>query len=257
MRRFLHLCASLVLATASGIAAAKNYAGNTFEIEMIVFSRDSGMAQSGENWPSSPRLEYPQQWVGFDTMGGDSPVLRPVATRLDNKAAAIRRARGQQVLFHKAWQQVLQNKRRSPAVVISGGERRGENHQLEGSVTISVARYLHLSTNLWLSDFGPGTLSAAIPNAGSITLPLPPVAEPEVFGEPMDLAGQVAARPATLSTMSAEPRAPMTATRVALLQQERRMRSGELHYLDHPRFGVLIEVRTVEQEEPQTTPETP
>lgn len=243
MRRFLHLLAGLALATASGIAAAKNYAGTTFEIELIVFSRDSGMAQSGENWPASPRLEYPQQWVDFNTMSGDSPVLRPAATRLDNKAAALRRGRGQQVLFHKAWQQVLQNKRNAPAIVVTGGSRAGDHHQLEGSITISVARYLHLSTNLWLSEFGPVAGPAA--NSG-IALPRRPVAEPAQFDEQMDLVGQ-AAQPLSVAAIRSEPAAPLTVPHVALLQQERRMKSGELHYLDHPQFGVLIEVRTVAQ----------
>lgn len=249
MRRFLHLCASLVLATASGIASAKNYAGNTFEIEMIVFGRDSGLAQSGENWPASPRLEYPQQWVDFNSMDGETPLLQPVATRLDNKVAAIRRARGQQVLFHKAWRQVLQNKRNSPAVVINGGSPVGDHHQLEGSVTISVARYLHLSTNLWLSEFGAQQPSVAdTTTSRGIALPRPPVAEQNMSDEPMGLSGQ-SAQALTVDAIRSEPRPPLTASRVAVLQQERRMRSGELHYLDHPRFGILIEVRPVEQEE--------
>ena len=43
-------------------------------------------------------------------------------------------------------------------------------------------------------------------------------------------------------------------------QASRRMRSGELHYLDHPRMGMLIEIRRYEPPpppEPEVRPETP
>jgi hypothetical protein len=31
-----------------------------------------------------------------------------------------------------------------------------------------------------------------------------------------------------------------------LLQQRRRMRSGELHYIDHPLLGVVVRIRPLE-----------
>ncbi|GAA5523490.1 hypothetical protein Maes01_00035 [Microbulbifer aestuariivivens] len=300
--------AGLVLASASTAAAAKNYAGTTFEIEMIVFSRDSGMAQSAEDWPASPRLKYPRQWVDFDTMepmekqedeSGPRPFLQPAPTQLDAKAAAIGDARGQQVLFHKAWRQVLQNKRNAPAILLTGGNRLGEHYELEGSVTLSVARYLHLSTNLWLSELDPAApTTVATDNAvRGITLPRRPVKETgpssAPSSEPVDLMVQAAEAP-SVSTQAIntgsdasftgtvftdiatadsefsdaaitapaltefdEPQPPLTVQNVALLQQERRMKSGELHYLDHPRFGVLIEIRTVQPAEEEVDQSPP
>jgi hypothetical protein len=36
-----------------------------------------------------------------------------------------------------------------------------------------------------------------------------------------------------------------TATQTVVLQEQRRLRSGELHYFDHPRFGLIVLVTPV------------
>ncbi|SDZ79283.1 CsiV family protein [Microbulbifer marinus] len=241
MTRILKICSALLLALTAAGAQAANYAGTTFEIEMIVFERPQGMAQARETWPAAPRMQYPNRWVDFDTAKGEALFLSPVATKLDNKVAALRRG-GDRVLFHKAWQQVLQQKRNSPAILISGGDSFSGHQRLEGSVTVSVSRYLHLSTDLWLSEFGPQQVN------NGILLPRRPEAPRE---EPLALAGTAAQFGPAANAFATRPPQPVYAQRVAQLQQERRMRSGELHYLDHPAFGILIEIRTVAPEEEQ------
>lgn len=234
MTKTLRLCTALLLAIAAASTQAANYAGTTFEIEMIVFSHTQGMDKARETWPAAPRLQYPNRWVDFNSTNGASPILRPATTRLGNKAAALSRSGNYRVLFHKAWRQVLQNKRNSPAIVITGGDTSGGHHQLEGSVTVSVARYLHLSTDLWYNDFG-----TAQGDSGVLLPPLP------AADEPMDLAGGGFGT----ASFGGPSTGPVYAQHVAVLQEERRMRSGELHYIDHPQLGVLIEVRTVRPSE--------
>ncbi|MFA0792161.1 CsiV family protein [Microbulbifer echini] len=280
--KIIRLCSTLALALSATATQAASYAGNTFEIEMIVFERPQGMAQTSETWPAEPKLVYPSRWVDFDTPKhpkqtqpeqNDEPIsfepeglnirarkeapstglrLSPAATKLDNKAAALTRE-GDRILFHKAWRQVLVQKHRAPAVLIDGGEAFAGHRQLEGSVTLSVSRYLHLSTNLWLNDF------SAPPSGKGLQLPPRPGTtatshadltprdqpssqgnyEPIILGEPPQAAEQ-----------------PTFVKRAAHLEHERRMRSGQLHYIDHPAFGVLIEIRTVANPETETETET-
>ncbi|WP_323844070.1 CsiV family protein [Microbulbifer magnicolonia] len=243
MTRVLKICSALLMALAATAAQAVNYAGTTFEIEMIAFERPQGMERSRESWPAAPRLQYPSRWVDFTTADGEALVLSPAPTRLDNKVAALRRG-GERVLFHKAWRQVLQQKRNAPAILVSGGDSFSGHNRLEGSVTLSVSRYLHLSTNLWLSDFGNAQAGSGIllPQRPQVTL-----------DEPLELMGTGGpVTSAAIGPAATEDPQVVYASRVAQLQQERRMRSGELHYLDHPAFGILIEVRTVEQQEEDT-----
>lgn len=229
MTRIQLLCAALLLGLGTASTQAQNHAGSEFEIELVVFTRHQGMEQSRENWPAAPKLEYPQRWVDFQTpSAGDPslPALAPASTRLNNQVAALGRGGEYRVHFHKAWRQVLQVPRRAPAILISGGEGPRGHRQLEGSVTLSVAQYLHLSSNLWFNEFT---------GEGNIPLPTPPRA---ADSEPMSLlaADSIAALPAM-------------AGRVAVLREERRLRSGELHYIDHPLMGLLIEVRRVAETE--------
>lgn len=166
MTNTLKLYTALLLTLIAAGARATDYTGTTFEIELIIFERLHGMERSSEGWPAAPRLRYPERWVDFNATEGDTPFLQPAATQLNDKVAALARNGDTQILFHKAWRQVLQLRRNSPAILISGGERVGDISRLGGTVTLSVARYLHLSTNLWLSNFSS--------DGTGIPLPTPP-----------------------------------------------------------------------------------
>lgn len=306
------LSGALLLALCTSSSHGASYAGTQFEIEMVVFSRESGMAQSQESWPATPRLAYDRHWVDFDSPSStDSmvPALQAAPNQLNNKVAALNADPSYQVLFHKTWRQVLQEQRDAPAVLINGGALDGAHHQLEGSVTMSVSRYLHLSTDLWLSEwltpienprfsdtpeeFGRDTNALDIDSqASGIAVPAQPrttvtMASQLAGDEPIDLMPAVAAtqsqdygytassdpaEPASINSdfqVSDNPSNVLTAeqgennrvvepqeklaARVAVLKEERRLRSGELHYIDHPKLGILIEVRTVaQQQEPAT-----
>lgn len=277
LHRFSFLGSALLATLLSAGAQAAGYAGTQFEIEMVVFSRENGMSQSRETWPAAPRLGYDSRWVDFNTPSSHDPMapaLQPAQNLLNNKAAALRRSSGYQVLFHKTWRQVLQNERNAPAVLISGGPRHGEHTALEGSVTLSVSRYLHVSTDLWFMEFDQpsmngnmiGAESAAVP--AGIRIPERPKAmavrttqDDEPLGLGIEQGNSEAAnggystsadRAVFFGDGAANAQAPAPlptyASRVAVLKEERRLRSGELHYIDHPKLGVLIEVRTVKAE---------
>ncbi|MFA0811984.1 CsiV family protein [Microbulbifer epialgicus] len=316
MTRITRLCSTLALALATAGTQAANYAGSTFEIEMIIFERPQGMARTNETWPASPRLEYPSRWVDFETQNKNAPVttetlflaepeadlggelakeeelrglesadfssdetkerplssllLSPAPTILDNKASALARG-GDKVLFHKAWRQVLKQKRNSPAILIDGGDSFQGYNQLGGSVTLSVSRYLHISTNLWLSDFS----TAATAEEG-ILLPRRPRAAAETplrvlsSAQPANNNGSYDGlalqedkyslgnyEPITLGEPQLETEQAVYVAHAARLQHERRLRSGQLHYIDHPAFGILIEIRAVAKPKEENNKDTP
>ncbi|MEE3241357.1 MAG: CsiV family protein [Pseudomonadota bacterium] len=57
------------------------------------------------------------------------------------------------VLYHRAWIQSLDNSFTAKAIPIAGGEKYNDHYQLEGHVTISKDRFLHIKTDLWLMEF--------------------------------------------------------------------------------------------------------
>ena len=246
-------CTGVLLGLASPSSEAASYAGTAFEVELIIFNRERGMELSGETWPQAPQLQYPNNWVDFSTLSGDTYILSPVANQLDSKAVLLKQDKNYQVLLHKTWRQVLQQRRDAPAILISAGQRYGGHRQLEGTITLSVSHYLHLSTNLWLSEFVTGDS----PTDSAVLLPPRPRHN---SGEPLDLPAektlnqydfnqlQSANMPTELK-VNAPISAPVYAKRVAVMQQQRRLRSGELHYFDHPQLGVLIQIRKIEKDE--------
>ncbi len=168
------------------------------------------------------------------------------------------RSRDIEVLVHQAWLQPVHDRDNSVPLHIDSQPVSGDFPELQGSIVIYRARYLHLETNLWLNTNGSYL-------ATPWTMPLPPLPPPDADGPvPMSRfeiapspqwlalpAGAVAAAPA-----DSEPAPPRSEEmwqalldrpdyryrHAVLMQQRRRMRSGELHFVDHPMFGLLIKL---------------
>lgn len=127
------------------------------------------------------------------------------------------------LLFHAAWRQPVLNKVQSTAIFIRGGDRFNDHNELEGSITISFnVNRVDIDTNLWLNEF-----MASINNAPAGWLvPAQPFPQDD---DNVDFSGN-----------------EFFIENVNLMNETRQMRSHELHYLDHPAFGLLIQVRPYE-----------
>ncbi|MDT8397234.1 MAG: CsiV family protein [Pseudomonadales bacterium] len=122
------------------------------------------------------------------------------------------------LLYHATWRQPMLDRSQTSAVFIRGGERYGAHNELEGSLMFSFnVNRVDLEARLWLSTFTPAKRSPALwdlpsqPFAAETTS----VLQPEIF----------------------------TVSDLAFLEQSRAMTRGTLHYLDHPDFGLLVEIR--------------
>lgn len=135
----------------------------------------------------------------------------------------IDRSPGHRILFHAVWRQPVLNKVQASAILVNGGDRYGQHSELEGSFLISYnVNRVDVDTRLWRNSFN-------IISDQQWNVPLPPFAE------------FMAAN--TQSTGSAFD---LVIDQVYPMLQTRQMISNELHYLDHPALGMLIEVRPYE-----------
>jgi hypothetical protein len=97
---------------------------------------------------------------------------------------------------------------------------------LDGELTLYLGRFLHLVIDLQLEA----------PKSASADTRLPPgIADYDAL---QDFESRDAARPVFYS-----------------IQEDRILRSGELRYYDHPKFGVLARVTRVEEEDEEEEPE--
>lgn len=194
------------------------HAQTLYQVEIVVFARDSAEAENEEHGDNPRALRYPERIVALQNGDGSNApfqLLPGDALQLNKEAAIVGQRRNWRLLAHAGWRQYAEEPGRATSVFIAGGRQFGAHRELEGSFTLSVEHFLRADANLWLSRFGTG--------GDPVTLPNPPAA-PE-------------AATATANTATSQP---LAATQVIQLQEQRRMRSGELHYFDHPRLGLLV-----------------
>ena len=190
-----------------------------YQVEVIVFGRPEANAQ--ETWPTDIKLTYPDNIVSV-TESGFSEGFTPVPTNersLNPQAATLARSGSYTLLFHQAWRQTIYASKTN--IAISGGKVFNGHHELEGSISLSVGQYLKIQTNLWLTKFAP---------AGANTTE----SWPELPDLPNSFTNDV-------DTSLSNP-----IQRIVKLNQERTMRSNEVHYIDHPVMGLIIKIIPVE-----------
>ncbi|MDN3518449.1 CsiV family protein [Aquisalimonas lutea] len=203
-----------------------------YRVEVVIFTQ-SGIATDNtpEQWPRYPDPAVFERYAVLDgaveepdsehfrLLRGEELVLGGIARRLDNAA-------GYRVLEHVGWVQPANDRGEAAAVPMppgsepperdtAAGDDNGDAGALPDRLTLTPrppeglsgwlrvwrGRYLHVETDLrWLDPEGDSA------------------------------SGDQGAREASLGGVQPVP----------VMRQERRMRSGELHYLDHPEMGLLI-----------------
>ncbi|HFA59175.1 MAG TPA: hypothetical protein ENJ83_00640 [Rhodospirillales bacterium] len=248
---------ALILLLLAGFLPA--HAADYYDIEVVVFARTA--PDDGEEfWPEDPgRPEAESESLPPEAAPGVWP-LGQEDWRMQNLVEALARSPAYRPLLHWAWRQQLPNGSQSPWLRIrvpEGTKLPAENPYtapatpagsllfgglveetplLEGVVRMSRARYLHFDADLLYAE-----TEAVDPAAAT---PTPSVDDSGADGERPEGDGEVA-----VEAYGGYHE------RVVRLHQRRRMRSGEIHYLDHPRFGILV-LATPYEPPPETAPAT-
>ncbi len=192
-------------------------AADLYKVELLVFSHEDSNGVEQEYWPQLPPLDlsaslYPQPWDGYPLANFEELPQNDLVLRGD--AAALSRSGGYKLLYHRGWLQSIGGKSGARQVRIKADF---DDYRLDGSLKVYKNRFLHAQPTL--------ELIAATP------LPLQ---------QPVNAEGTL---PVTDNTPLTSPQP--TSTQHWRMQQSRRMRSNETHYIDHPRFGVLLRIRAL------------
>lgn len=176
--------------------------------------------------------------------------LTNLRQRLDNSP-------GYRTLAHLGWRQPLtRNKKAHPVHIHSNSKRQSTPtmvvpasipdtasdsdagvasapqtplHILDGTVAVALSRYLHVGMDLIYAPDPPPVIAIESPTPADATTPTinaPVEAIPEIGGP---------------NLQTSHP----AAVPVYRMNQSRRMRSNELHYVDHPLLGVLVQATPV------------
>ncbi len=194
----------------SGQLSAQNQ-GRWYSVEVLVFKRLGPETTTAEIWPNDIELSYPSDSRYLtNASSGSLRLLSSGSHKLNGFSYALRKSENYRVLAHKAWRQRMLSEDQSPSIILSGGESVDGHSELEGTIKIHIGRYLHVATDLWLTDTAPTTESNW----------------PRVPSRPGEVSNQLGF--------------DSIAYPVVTLRERRRMRSKEIHYIDHPLMGVFI-----------------
>lgn len=259
------------------ITAAPGYADESdwYQVEIIVFRYIHPTGATSETWPTdpgTPDLQGAAQLVAPGTTPASTAANQPGADgndptytllptdqlALNGVQGSLTRSSAIQPILHLGWRMQIVAKDQAIPIHIHGGK--------EYTVPVPTPADSALPDGGAATGMAPGGGSAATPaappetpsaapaadgNAGQVTIPeingtlllsrarYLHVWADLVFTEPLD------------QVPGADPSTPPATLAHFRMQQHRRMRSGELHYLDHPLFGLLIQVT------PYTPPQPP
>jgi len=137
----------------------------------------------------------------------------------------ISQAPEHRLLFHAVWRQPVLNRVQSTGILVQGGEQYGLHHELEGSLRFSYnVNRVDVEARLWLASF---VSSAELP-PGNPQRELPPLPDNDAQ---------------TAAVINPGFENQYSINDIAYMEQMRAMISNELHYLDHPDLGIIVEVR--------------
>ncbi|MDY6827909.1 MAG: CsiV family protein [Pseudomonadota bacterium] len=229
-----------------------------YQVNLLVFRHL--YPDATETWPRTA-LEIPQDWTRLvppeavaSTPRRRGAVATPqIAPRMLEAHRQLRNSRDFRPLAVLAWREALEENQSGSAVLIEVAGEPGIDLPIHGWVRLRLNRYLHIQTQLWTlrraSDASPA-MPALTWNAPQLPTLAPAFPTPDnpvdfvlrgyralPFQPPRDAPLKIA------HLLGADP-----VVEIASMSQSRRMRSGELHYLDHPRFGLLVLVEPVDPE---------
>ena len=173
-----------------------------------------------------PLLDFLNQLASFEEQLERNSYrwLEPNAFTLSPEAAALARRGGYRVILHGRWLQPVPNRAAPEPLLIQAGPRYGDLFGLVGTFDVTLGRYLHFRAHLLYTEplLGRSPVTRALPPPQAAAAGLvPPAAPPRLSEQDLDPAGYMQ------------------------LLESRRVRHGELHYLDHPKLGVLVRIEPV------------
>ena len=252
------------------LVAMPSMAQRQFDIEVIIFKRAVDAEQTSESWPNKlPEIDLSRAGSFADASfrANKGVMMLPYSDyQLNGEVQKLKQHAGFEVLMHKAWRQGDQGRFGAPIFHVQAGKDYSNQfkpdgsmlndhsgnqilegvteetiplplYELDGKFQVYVEHYLYADVELDLKQ----------PSVRDIILQ---ERQPQLTTVDPD-APTLNNQDQTTQVGMMEEISPTVLKQEFLksyrLDQKRRMRSTETHYLDHPLMGVIIQVRRVNQ----------
>lgn len=192
---------------------------------------------------------------------------------LNDSAKALDRRAKYNVVFHEAWRFGADKNTADPWVIIRAGKQFQDRFEIEGSLRFYKSRFLHFQSDLWLTNFAEDSSDKSDATKW-IELPaFPSIPEPslsddqdnlnslEVSIDEADLenffigsaTGEITAtgqkevlESEQKQEQQQEPIQPTSypASSLWVFDQSKRLEEQQSYYLDHPKMGILVTIKS-------------
>jgi hypothetical protein len=223
------ICIALIsLGLFTSIVSAKDYA-----IEVILFANKDGLQQSAEQFNFNHIIPAPGNGLDLDA-GNNNSQWQAIPEEdyiLNHVAEKLRRSSNYRILKHLAWRQPAVEKQDSQPISIKAGR------DFTGQYPEHAYRQIEFS------DASPNDSrnSKVLELDGTINI---------VITRYIHLYSDLVYRlPRTIPTNIGDALNRGQALVDYSVKSHRRMRSRELHYIDHPLVGILIEATPIDENE--------
>lgn len=220
MNTLTRLTAAILLLSTASLAHAARW----YSVEVIVFAHNNTTERDHENWPTTTPAQLLSELRAADAVelepagaGGQYQTLSPSKFKLSGIWQRLANSPRYRPVSHSGWVQQAPWRGRDvlqPIVFQANldgepvGARPSRVPDITGTLTLSRKRYLHLDANVVMHQ--PAT---ALEAYDQLTLD-------DRFAD-----------------FSNSGNRPVTAFR---LKESRRLKRGEIHYLDSPTFGLIV-----------------
>lgn len=185
---------------------------SSYAVELVVFRNLMPDLEGKEIW-SPDRVSTNIPDLDQARVAADS---NDDATDIGKAVAILQTNDKYQVLTHKRWIQVADAKSSSPVMRVTD-----PTDDLDGTVVFYMSRFLHVDVDLLLKDESDKKENTAPIAAGALPVP---VSAPGVDSGMNNNSQELVYR----------------------IDESRRIRSNQMNYFDHPKFGVLLEITPME-----------
>ena len=245
------------------LVSMPSLAQRQFDIEVIIFKRAVDAEQVNESWPNTlPEISLERagsfQNSQFRAQKGVQ-MLPYSAYELNDEKEKLRKHAGFDVLMHTAWRQGDEGRNAAPVFRIQAGKDYSKSFNADGSEKSAVAttnaegiKEETIDKPLYELD---GKLQIYVQHylyaETTLDLKAPSVREVTLQEQQIELDSPVSGGDSTIQVGNLTEISPTVKVEEFLksyrMDQKRRMRSTETHYLDHPLLGMIIQVRRVAQ----------
>ncbi|MDG2276422.1 MAG: CsiV family protein [Pseudomonadales bacterium] len=197
--------AQLLNQTSSMVDTPDATQADNVEQALVAAPTSDALSESSTAIPPQPPSQaerFATHLADFEQTLSEQSFIWMEAKGLEPSVRAINRQQHLRPIFHKKWRQATPDRQNPVGLRVDAPESRPRLH---GTIDVSVSRYLHFNADLWYttSDLGQ---------------------EPRVFS-------------ADGTSLAATP-----TVRFMHIAERRRLRSRELHYIDHPKIGIIVRI---------------